>query len=127
VTIILGYIYLSLAILQLLLLTFNYSFSNWIALPKNKNTYLQSEFFFVFINGFILFNSSPLNWIIGLVMLGHAYGAYTLLFNSKEFYTSLEEIKAMTSQDNILDLISIPTFAIIGFIVIYSPSLTGGI
>ena len=96
-TIILGYIYLSLAILQLLLLTFNYSFSNWIALPKNKNTYLQSEFFFVFINGFILFNSSPLNWIVGLVMLGHAYGAYTLLFNSKEFYTSLEEIKDMTS------------------------------
>ena len=39
----------------------------------------------------------------------------------------LEEIKAMTSQDNILDLISIPTLAIIGFIVIYSYSLTGGI
>jgi hypothetical protein len=49
------------------------------------------------------------------------------LFNSKEFYSSLEEIKGMTSQDNILDLISIPTLAIIGFIVIYSSSLTGGI
>ena len=60
-------------------------------------------------------------------MLGHAYGAYTLLFNSKEFYTSLEEIKDMTSQDNILDLISIPTLAIIGFIIIYSSSITGGI
>lgn len=126
-TIILGYLYFFLAILQLLLLSFNYSFSNWIVLPKNKNIYLQSELFFVFINGYVILNSSPINWIVGIIMLGHTYGAYTLLFNSKEFYASLDELKAMTSHENILDLISIPTLAIIGFIIIYSSSLTGAI
>lgn len=121
-TIILGYIYCFIALLALILLTFNFSLVNWLMLPKNKNLLLRSEIFGLLITGFVLVNSTPLNWIVGLVMLLHAYNFYLLFFNTDYFYDSVNEAQE-TIPEYYMDLIGILTFAIIGFIVIYSPSI----
>ena len=121
-TIILGYIYCFIALLALILLTFNFSLVNWSMLPKNKNLLLRSEIFGLLITGFVLVNSTPLNWIVGLVMLLHAYNFYLLFFNTDYFYDSVNEAQE-TRPEYYMDLIGILTFAIIGFIVIYSPSI----
>lgn len=121
-TIILGYIYCFIALLALILLTFNFSLVNWLMLPKNKNLLLRSEIFWLLITGFVLVNSTPLNWIVGLVMLLHAYNFYLLFFNTDYFYDSVNEAQE-TIPEYYMDLIGILTFAIIGFIVIYSPSI----
>ena len=121
-TIILGYIYCFIALLALILLTFNFSLVNWSMLPKNKNLLLRSEIFWFLITGFVLVNSTPLNWIVGLVMLLHAYNFYLLFFNTDYFYDSVNEAQE-TIPEYYMDLIGILTFAIIGFIVIYSPSI----
>tara|TARA_B110000438_G_C15806150_1_gene647446 strand:- start:1998 stop:2369 length:372 start_codon:yes stop_codon:yes gene_type:complete len=121
-TIILGYIYCFIALLALILLTFNFSLINWSMLPKNKNLLLRSEIFWLLITGFVLVNSTPLNWIVGLVMLLHAYNFYLLFFNTDYFYDSVNEAQE-TIPEYYMDLIGILTFAIIGFIVIYSPSI----
>lgn len=121
-TIILGYIYCFIALLALILLTFNFSLVNWSMLPKNKNLLLRSEIFGLLITGFVLVNSTPLNWIVGLVMLLHAYNFYLLFFNTDYFYDSVNEAQE-TIPEYYMDLIGILTFAIIGFIVIYSPSI----
>jgi|TARA_B110001450_G_C17664590_1_gene498930 hypothetical protein len=121
-TIILGYIYCFIALLALILLTFNFSLVNWSMLPKNKNLLLRSEIFWLLITGFVLVNSTPLNWIVGLVMLLHAYNFYLLFFNTDYFYDSVNEAQE-TIPEYYMDLIGILTFAIIGFIVIYSPSI----
>lgn len=121
-TIILGYIYCFIALLALILLTFNFSLMNWLMLPKNKNLLLRSEIFWLLITGFVLVNSTPLNWIVGLVMLLHAYNFYLLFFNTDYFYDSVNEAQE-TIPEYYMDLIGILTFAIIGFIVIYSPSI----
>ena len=121
-TIILGYIYCFIALLALILLTFNFSLVNWSMLPKNKNLLLRSEIFWLLITGFVLVNSTPLNWIVGLVMLLHAYNFYLLFFNTDYFYDSVNEVQE-TIPEYYMDLIGILTFAIIGFIVIYSPSI----
>ena len=121
-TIILGYIYCFIALLALILLTFNFSLVNWLMLPKNKNLLLRSEIFGLLITGFVLVNSTPLNWIVGLVMLLHACNFYLVFFNTDYFYDSVNEAQE-TIPENYMDLIGILTFAIIGFIVIYSPSI----
>ena len=121
-TIILGYIYCFIALLALILLTFNFSLVNWSMLPKNKNLLLRSEIFWLLITGFVLVNSTPLNWIVGLVMLLHAYNFYLLFFNTDYFYDSVNEAQE-TIPEYYMDLIGILTFAIIGFIVFYSPSI----
>ena len=121
-TIILGYIYCFIALLALILLTFNFSLVNWSMLPRNKNLLLRSEIFWLLITGFVLVNSTPLNWIVGLVMLLHAYNFYLLFFNTDYFYDSVNEAQE-TIPEYYMDLIGILTFAIIGFIVIYSPSI----
>jgi hypothetical protein len=91
-------------------------------LPKNKNILLRSEIFWLLITGFVLVNSTPLNWIVGLVMLLHAYNFYLVFFNTDYFYDSVNEAQE-TIPEYYMDLIGILTFAIIGFIVIYSPSI----
>ena len=123
---ILGYIYFFCSVFIVILLSFNYSFCNWLILPKNKNIYLQFELFFVLINGVVLITSAPFNWIIGILMIFHAYGVYVLLFTSADFYNSIEEFKEVVPQEKFLDLLAVLFYGIIGFIIIYSPFLIGG-
>ena len=123
--ILLGYLYLFYAILILALLTFNYHLMGWLIKQKNKKIYIRLETFFVFITAFVLFNSSPLNWVVGILMLFHLIGVGTLLFNADSFYGSIEEFYELTSQKNILELLTVFTLTLSGFLVLYSPLIIG--
>jgi len=97
----------------------------WLIMQKNKKIYIRLEAFFVFITAFVLFNSSPLNWVVGILMLFHLIGVGTLLFNADSFYGSIEEFYELTSQKNILELLTVFTLTLSGFLVLYSPLIIG--
>jgi len=54
-------------------------------------------------------------------MILHAYGVYILLFTPTFFYDSMDEFKAITSNEKTLDLIAILFYGITGFIIINTP------
>jgi hypothetical protein len=117
----LGYVYFFCSILILILLSFNYSVCNWIIRPKNKNAYIRFESIFVILNGLVLIYTTPFNFFVGLLMILHAYGVYILLFTPTFFYDSMDEFKAITSNEKTLDLIAILFYGITGFIIINTP------
>jgi len=68
-----------------------YSFVKYIYKIKNINILLSIEIIFLIFSSFILFNSTPLNLIIGVLMLAHLFGVIWVISNPRNFYEAMEE------------------------------------
>ena len=68
-----------------------YSFLRYVWKRKNINVYLSTEIFYLIITSFIVFTSSPLNWMIAILMFLHLLGIAWLVASPNTIYQMADE------------------------------------
>ena len=68
-----------------------YSFLRYIWKRKNINVYLSTEIFYLILTSLIVFTSTPLNWIVAILMFLHLLGIALLVASPNSFYQIAEE------------------------------------
>ena len=58
---------------------------------KNINVYLSTEIFYLILSSLIVFTSSPLNWIVTILMFLHLIGIAWIVASPNSFYQMTEE------------------------------------
>ena len=68
-----------------------YSFLRYILKKNNINIYLSTEIFYLILTSFVVFTSSPLNWMVAILMFLHLLGIALLVASPNSFYQMAEE------------------------------------
>ena len=87
----LAFIYIFSAVLYFYTNKTGYSFLRYIWKRKNINVYLATEIFYLILSSLIVFTSSPLNWIVTILMFLHLFGIALLVASPNSFYQMAEE------------------------------------